>query len=79
MRSTHKMPLMIVRWSLPGRPVHGFCAGNNDSSRCQVFNTDQSLPRAKRLRGQPVLTSLEFNPGPAGARGEDHALVFRRD
>jgi hypothetical protein len=32
-RSFHRMPLMIWRWALAGRPVAGFCGGSKGSSR----------------------------------------------
>ena len=43
-RSTHRMPLMMVRWSLPGRPVGGFCAGSNGAGRCHCSSLKSPRP-----------------------------------
>ena len=58
-RSTHKMLLMIVRRSLPGRPDLGFCADNNGSSHCHCWSVKS--PRPKR-RTPPLFIRLSLTP-----------------
>src|SRR5215212_3265280 len=59
-RSRHRMPLMIRRWSTFGRPVSGFSGGSNGSSRSHCRSVSSPRCRIPMVEQIPAHLSSSF-------------------